>query len=622
MLVSDFAIWRQGFGGATVRVYQAGTTNLATVYSDANLTTETSNPQILTNDTRNGVSGGKFVAPIYVNEAYELSINNTDETGAILPPVTSLEDEDASAALVTATDGSAPNTLADIVARTIYALDHGDLGASAATNTATINAAIGIAASAGGGRVILPAGTYSFTTLTLPEGVRLEGQGRGVTILQSTTADKVITINGDKAGFDRLTLDGVSIVSGSIGIFAKAINEIIGIDIEVKRFETGVWMKGGRRLRWRDFFVDACSRGVRWVGDSDAGNGADGDQLSDCQWIGGTVTNCTTSGLELEYEDRPVVGNSVLNVGFEDNTGIAVKVMGAQITRMDGCYWDGNTDNIKIEDDSTSTVNDDNVIDGLVIANGRMTDGTLKVEDTALNVLLDRLILSNVDVTLTTPTHPVIVRDCIEDDEVTIAGTGTKWLRNRSIDTGASFGITTDATVTKAWEIYLEPGERVVATARVIGNQQNGSNSGEYIIGISAKRAGATLAYDAQTANFTVGAIVTGATSGCTARISADSDGGVTGTLTVRSIVKGANGYFQDNEIITDSSSGSATANGTLSVPVVTLLGSNTAIRAAREDVAGWDAAFAANGPALELQVTGAASTTIEWTSDVETTVG
>lgn len=66
------------------------------------------------------------------------------------------------------------------------------------------------------------------------------------------------------------------------------------------------------------------------------------------------------------------------------------------------------------------------------------------------------------------------------------------------------------------------------------------------------------LAYDAQTGNFTVGLTLTGGTSGATATITADQDSGTTGTLTLSSIV----GVFQDNEIITDSSTGSATANG------------------------------------------------------------
>lgn len=69
-----------------------------------------------------------------------------------------------------------------------------------------------------------------------------------------------------------------------------------------------------------------------------------------------------------------------------------------------------------------------------------------------------------------------------------------------------------------------------------------------------------TLNYDAQTANFTVGSILTGGTSGATAVILEDSDSGVTGTLTLGKI----SGTFQNNEIITDVDGGSATSDGTL----------------------------------------------------------
>jgi len=74
----------------------------------------------------------------------------------------------------------------------------------------------------------------------------------------------------------------------------------------------------------------------------------------------------------------------------------------------------------------------------------------------------------------------------------------------------------------------------------------------------------ATLAYDTQTANYTVGKILTGATSAARAVIIADADGGTTGTLTLRIL----SGSFSDGEVIADNNStpGSAKANGTLAV--------------------------------------------------------
>lgn len=70
-----------------------------------------------------------------------------------------------------------------------------------------------------------------------------------------------------------------------------------------------------------------------------------------------------------------------------------------------------------------------------------------------------------------------------------------------------------------------------------------------------------TLAYNTQTANYTVGAVLTGATSGAKALIIADADGGATGTLTLAAI-PGYSTIFTTGEIIADNNGtpGSATA--------------------------------------------------------------
>lgn len=70
------------------------------------------------------------------------------------------------------------------------------------------------------------------------------------------------------------------------------------------------------------------------------------------------------------------------------------------------------------------------------------------------------------------------------------------------------------------------------------------------------------LNFDAQTANFTAGATLTGGTSGAHAPIVKVIDNGTTGTLWLGSVTGGS---FQDNEIITGGG-GSATADGTVSI--------------------------------------------------------
>ncbi len=66
------------------------------------------------------------------------------------------------------------------------------------------------------------------------------------------------------------------------------------------------------------------------------------------------------------------------------------------------------------------------------------------------------------------------------------------------------------------------------------------------------------LAYDGQAGNFTVGLVVTGGTSGAYGTIIADTDAGATGSLRLTKVY----GTFQNNEPITDTSTGAAVVNG------------------------------------------------------------
>ena len=75
------------------------------------------------------------------------------------------------------------------------------------------------------------------------------------------------------------------------------------------------------------------------------------------------------------------------------------------------------------------------------------------------------------------------------------------------------------------------------------------------------------LAYDAQSANFTVGLTATGGTSSATGTIIKDTDAGTTGTLEFDAVT----GTWADDENITDSATGDATVNGTLTTKYATL---------------------------------------------------
>jgi hypothetical protein len=608
--IPDFDTWRPGYAGASVKVYIAGTASLASLFADQGLTVPLANPQTLLTLESSDIQYGKFSQPVYVGGAVELEINSTDRTGVIRNPLFTLAGEDAGAALVKPDGASVSTTLSQLLSRFVHAEDFGVLdGASAAVNTATLNAAIGAAAGQGGGAVLIPAGTFPFNPVTLPGGVALVGAGRGVTVLQCPTGAAVVTVSGDRAGFCDLTLDGQISFAASVGVLMDERDEILFDNAEVKRFETGIKMLGGERCHWSGLYIENCGTGVLYRGD--------GAAVRHNEWRGGLVTNCTVVGVFYEYFDALVIHNMLAEVGFENNPVVALKIEGARFLDIDNCWFlgpDATADLLTVLDDSPA--NDDNTIQNLNFFGCRFQLGEIGFEDSCESVILDHCRLTDVDIALTLPLNAIIARDCIEDAQVTLAGEGTKFLRWKTGEHGVSTGITTDASATKAWGFALQPGQVGFFVAMVLGNQLNGINTGEYYIGVSARRPGSSLAYDAQVANFTVGQIVTGANTGASGRITADADGGATGTLTLRDI----DGEFQDNETITDPLGGQATVNGTLSHQNAVLLGTVEALRPAREDVAGWDATFAANGPEIEVRVTGAGGQTVAWTVSVDVT--
>lgn len=82
------------------------------------------------------------------------------------------------------------------------------------------------------------------------------------------------------------------------------------------------------------------------------------------------------------------------------------------------------------------------------------------------------------------------------------------------------------------------------------------------------------ITYDAQTGEFTVGQTLTGGTSGATATIEKVIDDGTTGTLWLSSITGGP---FQDDEAITDGSTGAATASSASAIYIAKITGVDTA---------------------------------------------
>ena len=605
MRIAEFDVWRPGAGGDIVRVKDAGTDLDADIWYDQAATLAAPNPITLIADA---AGNGKFPQPVYVFVPYYLVVGNVNETGIQQLPLTTLAGEDASAATVKVGAENPAIALKDIVDRVVYASDYGLLGNDAAINTATIAAAIGEAASRGGGEIVLPAGTVKINTFSIPASVILKGQGEGVTMLQSQVGDRIVTITGNKAGLRDISLDGVSVIPDSTGIYAKALDDMVLHNVTIKRFETPLHLQGGTRPNFKNVSVDGCAKPVKLHGDTDQPGDGNGSALRYLVWDGGKVQFST----EAVVEHCRVKG-----VSFIDNSADALVIKGARSLQFDNCVWTGTiSKNIDIKDDD-DTAKTDNRVRTIRFRDCMVSEGKIAFDGECRDIAFDRTDFRGVTFDMSLPQRVITLRDCIEDADVEIIGDSVKIARVKSIE-GGSAGVTTDAVATEAWAMPLDPGQVAYVQAIVVAKQQNGANVASYHVSASFLRSASELNFDAQTADFTLGEIITGETSGATGRLVAQTDNGGSGVLKMIDI----RGEFVNNETLSDPQGGAALANGTLIAKDVVAKGSQSSIHADVEDVSGWAVALGANGGEVQLKVTGAADQTIEWTChmDVKTT--
>jgi hypothetical protein len=554
-----FDVWRAHYALSTVTVFRAGTTTLAELFYDPEQTEPAPNPQTLVDTVIGGIPYGKWERPVYTPDAYYLDIDGVEQTGVVRQPLYTLEEAVGNNIRVTTTRGTNPRRLRDRFDNEVFAEDFGTLEEdnSSSTNLATIQAALGAAAAQGGGRVLTRQGTFQMLPFTIPVGVILEGFGPGATVFQCTEGQEVVTIAGDGAGLRNITIDGVNLIAGSIGLYSKANNGTVLENVVIKRFADGMVYDGGRYSIWRNLSVLNCTNNVKLNGDAKLDDS--GDEFSHNFWNGGEIGQSTGIGLLLNYENTSVRHNTFRGLRFLSNSGTAIKINGARYTEFIDTLFDENVTALDVADDTDTSKVLENTVIGLHFRGGRVADGTLSFDNTCQDVAFQDMQFGSVVWDLTLPINAILLRDVTESPQTALSGDTSKLQRFRTSSEGEVVGVTTDANSTVAWAYRLEPGEVAYIEATIVGRRRDGEDTAVFVIGAGAIREGDHLDYDNQTSDFTAGAILTGQVSGATARIAHDQDDGSTGTLVLRDIV----GEFLDNETITDSEGGSATANGT-----------------------------------------------------------
>lgn len=614
--LKEFDFWREGYGGATVTIYVGGTTTLAQVWEDIECTVAADNPQTL--DTKEldeyHQAFGKWAQPLYTTSPYHLRISTGERSGIETPPLISMDGVDISLAEASARHGDSTIVIADWLERTIDVLTYGEFSpdTDTTTTTETLNAAIGVAAAQGGGFVLLPPGSVEIQPITLPEGVVLRGSGVSATTLRCPTANtSIVSIGGDGAGLQDLVLDGVVVPENTYGVDALNCNSVVFDRCLVRRFETGVRLRGGSGHRWTNFSVASCGTGALLAGDLDTASTGLGAMFGHCVWTGGAVAFNTDCGVQLRAVDALCTNIALHNIQFEANLADSLLITGARDVRAHGCWFHSNLTSLKVQDNEDTPLPTINTASRITFDGGFFdgaANGTTLFFAGECDLIRFRGVdFINCDFDLDSPQRTILLTDCKTDAETTVQGV-TQFLMRRSTDNGGQAAGTTSGAVTvSAYSETVPPGESWIMDAKVVGKRVNGTERGSWWITGTVDRPAATLAYVNVVTPFTVGLVVTGQSSGASARIVADS----AGTLSLIDIT----GDFTNNEVIADTGGGEAQVSGTLSTTNAVLSGAGSEdIKTPDDGFSGAVVEFAANSANAELQFTGVASHDIEWT--------
>jgi hypothetical protein len=115
--------------------------------------------------------------------------------------------------------------------------DFGAVGDGVTNDTAAIQTAL----NSGAAIIFAPAGTYLFTTLTIPENVSLEGEGSTQTFFQTATSNNAITFDGTyNTQLHGFTLNQTGAVQGK-GLYLIDQYFVTMIDVTTNGFEYGLY---------------------------------------------------------------------------------------------------------------------------------------------------------------------------------------------------------------------------------------------------------------------------------------------------------------------------------------------------------------------------------------------
>lgn len=269
---------------------------------------------------------------------------------------------------------NASRTVAGKVRQTVYnVMDYGALGDNSHDDTTAIQNAINAASAAGGGTVLIPAGTFKTTAAIQPlSNVCIKGMGSGVTTVAGNGTNFGIFVNQAVIGAPTtdieicdMKIDGTNVTTGTPNTGYKAIYIQYSVRLKIhgvyayNTYATGIGI---------DFLVDSevdrCvvdSCGVRGVA-AGMGTGANGigigtgayaveswvvsnciakgtgnngimmeDQFHTTRSAYMTVSNCISYGGKFGFLNSGVDGVSFVNCWAANNTNVGFQALTGDI---------------------------------------------------------------------------------------------------------------------------------------------------------------------------------------------------------------------------------------------------------------------------------------------------
>ena len=239
----------------------------------------------------------------------------------------------------------------------------GDVTNTDAQNGNAIDEAIGSISTVGGGRVeLVLIGTFGYDLFTMAQYVTVMGGDMYGTNLQSAYAGATVTMAHDSI-LANLTLDGVSQVAGSIGIYGD-VDRMYVRNVRVRRFEINEQHRSGIYCSWSNVYNLSGVTGFKVYTDG-ADNGFNVNT-----YLGGKISGHTDTALHLEFVSQPI-GYNVFTCAIESNAkGVVLKgTIGTTIKRP--AYLEGNTTNhLEIYDvtGGPTSYNTTTVLDGVILS--------------------------------------------------------------------------------------------------------------------------------------------------------------------------------------------------------------------------------------------------------------